>query len=117
MWRFKKLPIGDPERDPHEAEFFNLTGIAEAVVREFIQNSLDARCDDRSIIRITFEKVAKDKVKRFFGNLEDHLMATKFLPPEFTSNTEIPFLTIEDFGTTGLDGKTGEDGRFPRRKK
>lgn len=25
MWRFKTLSVGDPERDPHEAELFNLT--------------------------------------------------------------------------------------------
>ncbi len=42
-WRFKALSIGDPERDPHEAEFFNLAGISEVIVREFIQNTLDAK--------------------------------------------------------------------------
>lgn len=36
MWRFKILSVGDPERDPHEVEFFNLTGISEVFVREFI---------------------------------------------------------------------------------
>lgn len=115
MWQFKTLSIGDPERDPHEAEFFNLSGIADAVVREFIQNSLDAKCEGSSIIRITFENTTKEKSNVFFSNLENHLKATNF---HFSgiNNDVIPYLAIEDFGTTGLDGKTGEDGDFPSGK-
>lgn len=115
MWRFKTLSIGDPERDPHEVEFFNLTGISEVIVREFIQNSLDAKCDNSSIIRITFEKTSKKQAERFFGNLENHLKAANFYPAEL-SNEEVNFLTIEDFGTTGLDGATGESGQRPDGK-
>ena len=115
MWRFKKLSIGDPERDPHEAEFFNLTGISEVIVREFIQNSLDAKCDPCSIIRITFESTSKTKAEKFFDSIENHLMETNFYPSELTKD-DVPFITIEDFGTTGLDGKTGEDGDFPGGK-
>src|SRR5690606_34398430 len=115
MWQFKTLQIGDPERDPHEVEFFNLAGIAEVIVREFIQNSLDAKCDPCSIIRITFEKTSRAKVKKFLESIEDHLIKTNFYPPEMTKD-EIPFITIEDFGTTGLDGETGEDGIRPEGK-
>ncbi len=115
MWKFKTLSIGEPERDPHEVEFFNLTGIAEVVVREFIQNSLDAKCEDSSIVRITFEKTSKEKAERFFNNLGNHLGATNFYSSELT-NTDVPFLTIEDFGTSGLDGATGEGGERPEGK-
>lgn len=115
MWRFKTLSVGDPERDPHEVEFFNLTGISEVFVREFIQNSLDAKCDYCSIIRITFEKTSKEKAERFFRNLENHLMATNFYPSELERD-EVPFITIEDFGTSGLDGATGEGGERPDGK-
>jgi hypothetical protein len=31
MWQFKTLSPGDPEREPHEAEFFNLNGLSETV--------------------------------------------------------------------------------------
>lgn len=65
MWRFKKLSIGDPERDLHEVEFFTLIGISEAIVCEFIQNSLDAKCEPFAIIRITFEKTTKETAGRF----------------------------------------------------
>lgn len=115
MWRFKTLSVGDPERDPHEVEFFNLTGISEAIIREFIQNSLDAKCDSCSIIRITFEKTSREKTKKFFDGLEDHLLSANFYPSEL-GRDEVPFITIEDFGTTGLDGFTGEDGKRPEGK-
>ncbi len=115
MWMFKTLTMGDPERDPHEVEFFNLTGISEVIVREFIQNSLDAKCDPCSIIRITFETTSKTKAEKFLEGIEHHLMATNFYPSE-TTKEDIPFITIEDFGTTGLDGKTGEAGDFPGGK-
>lgn len=115
IWRFKKLSTGDPERDPHEVEFFTLTGISEAIVREFIQNSLDAKCEPVAIIRITFEKTTKEAAERFFSNLEEHLKASNFNPTEL-SKEEVHFLTIEDFGTSGLDGATGEKGERPEGK-
>lgn len=115
MWQFKTLSMGDPERDPHEAEFFNLSGIADAVVREFIQNSLDAKCEGSSIIRITFENTTKEKSNVFFSNLETHLDAANFRFSGFDDNV-VPYLAIEDFGTTGLDGATGEDGIRPDGK-
>jgi len=43
MWKFKRVEPGEPERDPHEPEFFRLKNPAEALVREVIQNSLDAK--------------------------------------------------------------------------
>jgi hypothetical protein len=33
MWKFKKVESGEPERDPHEPEFFRLEEPAEALVR------------------------------------------------------------------------------------
>ncbi|MDP2981270.1 MAG: hypothetical protein Q8N67_04325 [Candidatus Omnitrophota bacterium] len=54
MWRFHELGLGVPERDPHEAEFFHLTEPAEAVVREVIQNSLDAKEQRSGKIKVCF---------------------------------------------------------------
>lgn len=42
-WHFRELDQWEPERDPREAEFFHITNLSEAIVREFIQNSLDAK--------------------------------------------------------------------------
>jgi hypothetical protein len=116
MWRFKKLTVGDPERDPHEAEFFHLNDAAESVVREVIQNSLDAKCEDKAIIEFTFGVASKKSTSVFLNNLETHLQATSFDHPDYILNDQLPFLAIEDFGTSGLDGQTGENGERPNGK-
>jgi len=117
MWKFRKLEPGEPERNPHETEFFRLTDPAEAVVREFIQNSLDARSTGEQIlVCYTFSSAKKEALREYFDGLKDHLQASNFPLTHFESSDTIPFLTVEDFGTTGLDGVTGEDGRRPEER-
>jgi hypothetical protein len=115
-WEFRTLQAGDLERDPREGEFFRHTELAEQVVREAIQNSLDARYDGDStvLVRFTFGSVAPEDVNQYFETLEPHLEASS-IPANSSHNGEMTFLTIEDFGTTGLDGSTGEDGSRPEK--
>lgn len=114
MWRFTELPSDVPERDPHEAEFFHLKEPAEAVVREFVQNALDAQEDGKVVVKFTFGEIEKGEVEKFFTNYEDHFIATKITSEDFFNGLDkINFIAIEDFGTSGLDGKTGEDGTHP----
>jgi hypothetical protein len=58
MWQFRKLGEGEPERSPHEAEFFNVGDLdaSAALIREAIQNSLDARLTETN--RYTFESLS-----------------------------------------------------------
>src|SRR5947209_7743618 len=52
-WYFKKLRPGDTTREPIQGEFFSTEAIsdnAEALVREGIQNSLDARRGSEPVI-------------------------------------------------------------------
>lgn len=115
MWKFRELRTGEPERDPHEAEFFRLTDPAEAVVREVIQNSLDAKRtgEHAIVVRFTFDSVKKESVESYFGDLKPHLQAYRSALSEYESSDTISFLTIEDFGTTGLDGAIWPDGPRP----
>ena len=53
MWEFNELKNTEPERDPHETEFFRHTVSAESIVREAIQNSLDAR-NEQECVKVTF---------------------------------------------------------------
>ncbi len=113
MWNFKIIERGIPERNPRETEFFKLTSPAEAVVREFIQNSLDARMNNEQTltIKIAFHRVSRPGVTGFLdNNLKQHLVACRFLEsgeyPEV-----IPCLILEDFGTTGLDGDFNPETR------
>ncbi|MCS7258845.1 MAG: hypothetical protein NZ601_05745 [candidate division WOR-3 bacterium] len=109
-WAFKKLERGDPERDPHEAEFFHLTNLSEVLVREIVQNSLDARISNDDIVKVIFTlgEVREEEISDFLKGLEPHLNAAKF---NYDKRDKIQFVAIEDFNTTGLDGDTGETNR------
>jgi hypothetical protein len=106
VWKFKKIEPGTPERNPHETEFFRLTNPAEAVVREFIQNALDERAPGEAVVkvRVYFGRVSCRDIAPFLDGLGSHLSMCGISPPQ--SSAEIPYLTIEDTGTTGLDGET-----------
>ena len=105
----------------HEMEFFNVGGLrkADSLVREVIQNSLDARLPGQGTIRVrfTFGEDGNSDGK-YYDGLISHLKSCDLLPPKYHSMQEslpsmqeaIPFLTIEDFGTSGLDGPTDPDG-------
>jgi hypothetical protein len=102
MWYFKSLEPGTPERNPRETEFFKLTTPAESLVREFIQNSLDAKSEECVSIRICLGSVSSANLRLYIESLAPHLEACGFPVPG--SDTPAHYLTIEDYGTTGLDG-------------
>lgn len=113
MWNFKAMDPGIPERNPRETEFFRITSPSEAVVREFIQNSLDAKANHEGgvKIKISFHNVSREAIKEFLADeLKNHLKECGFLRDNhFPEN--IPFLLLEDFGTTGLNGDCNPEAR------
>ncbi len=118
MWRFSVLPENAPERNPHESEFFRPKEPSEAIVREFIQNALDAKSKNnyKITIKFTFGQIYYEDSKEYFEGLRDHFQASQVSTEKIFENKEVPFIIIEDFGTTGLDGMTGEDGKHPEGK-
>ncbi len=110
MWKFKSIERGFPEENPRETEFFRLRSPAESVVREFIQNSLDARKGGEIVkVKISLLEVHRKHISHFLNEtLKQHLIACNLL-----SNHEypqsVPFLLLEDYGTTGLDGPSEPD--------
>ncbi|MGB9759988.1 MAG: hypothetical protein ACP5KW_08590 [Thermoproteota archaeon] len=114
-WHFRELSQGEPERDPRESEFFRLTSPAEAVAREFIQNALDAKKDDKVIVRFTLGHTDRKNIELFFNGLDKHLECCidKKTYNEYHKGP-VSFLTVEDFGTTGLDGDTGDNNNRPQ---
>src|SRR5690554_1039476 len=113
MWNFRELKPGWPDRTPHESEFFRLTEPAEAVVREFIQNSLDARVsnrpEDKVQIRFCFNETTRDSIETFFSGIEKHLEACDYGIPDKAN--PVPYIVIEDFNTTGLDGDISQGSK------
>jgi hypothetical protein len=104
---------GEMNIDPIEAEFFTteaLGTLADALVREVIQNSLDARLPGTPLkIRIASPPpeawLEGERRARYVGALWPHLEAPGAglaqLPP---ADAPMPSLVIEDFGTRGLQG-------------
>jgi len=110
MWHFKPVERGIPERNPRETEFFKITSPAEAVVREFIQNALDARRNQEIIkVKISFCCKRRNTITSFLDDtLKQHLVACQFLD-YWGYPDNISCLILEDFGTTGLDGPPAPD--------
>lgn len=120
-WHFREKRRGDDIADPISGEFFSDGSIdspAAALVREMLQNAMDAgrRADggDQPVrVRIRLCKGASslpvEKATRWFGTLFDHLRARSGLrnPPQ--PDEPLDFLTIEDFGTSGLTGDIDDD--------
>ncbi|MFW6030922.1 MAG: hypothetical protein ACOCRO_11815, partial [Halanaerobiales bacterium] len=121
MWQFREIRPGEPVRDPHEAEFFNTGNLdpANSLVRESIQNSLDASIDKLKPVKVRFTITNKDmsEEKHFFRELVSHLKSADLLTNKYDPNNR-KVLIIEDFNTIGLDGyiepfeKENEESNF-----
>lgn len=110
---FRQLPDNEMERPPTQRDQFDNDDVelVDALVREAIQNSLDANDGERAkTVRVCFD------IKRFDGEqrsqvckllraeqLNRHLLATSL--PELNDSGDLLALTVEDFGTTGLTGQ------------
>lgn len=107
------MDLGEVQVDPVHDEFFKAQDLADALVRESIQNSLDARLPrSRSPVRVRFRFAAgahalpAEGVREYFDGLDRHLAAVaktihSVLP---RADEPVPYLLIEDFGTRGLTG-------------
>ena len=114
-WHFCEQRPADPIRNPISGEFFSTEAVsnaAEAIVREGIQNSLDARIDrtsGRAEVRIYLSETANAlspaKVRLWFSSLWPHIKAHRNglrNQPDTTKSCQ--FVCFEDFKTTGLTG-------------
>lgn len=121
IWSFDLLKPGNMERNPVSEEFFTNDTRLEAVIRESIQNSIDAN-DDTSLV----------KVRIYFSGKDDALPAAEYekyrvsgekwysdpgsglLRPIPSKDEPCPFVVIEDFSTVGLTGDINEKPIVPQ---
>lgn len=116
-WQFNTMRPSDKAREPIYGEFFATEAVSdpgEALVREGIQNSIDARRNgEKVMIRIrasgTGAAVARDAVAPFLNGLDEHLKVPGNGLREIPDDSDdCPTLVFEDFGTTGLLGDPAE---------
>jgi hypothetical protein len=118
-WHYRVKAPGEKIRDPIQGEFFSTEAIknpAEALVREAIQNALDATVKDhngnpKDILRIRLflgtgkSALPAKKAIVWFDGTWDHFEAVGNGLREPPSQTEpCAYLVFEDFSTTGLVG-------------
>ena len=112
-WLFREMQPGEMNVDPIEGEFFTteaIGSITDALVRESIQNSLDA-ASGRDPVKVQFsffsgpEKGADEISNLYIDGLRPHLEARhsglQGVPPP---NAGLDYIAIEDFSTRGLQG-------------
>jgi hypothetical protein len=113
-WNFRAMHPGEMNIDPIEAEFFTteaLGSLADAFVREAIQNSLDARQPGEVLrMRVAFPSqpamLQGERKQRYLEGLETHLRAGGAGLTELpTAEEPLNFMVVEDFGTRGLQGE------------
>ncbi len=105
---------GEMNQDPVQDDYFNtaaLDSYSDALVREAIQNSLDAKSDDSHgpvRVRITFPPDSDlpdpADAAHYLDSLWDHIKATPVIEHVPSTDKKVPFLLFEDFGTRGLVG-------------
>jgi len=119
QWRFREMQPGEINVDPIEGEFFTteaIDGITDALVREAVQNSLDAAAGGGPVtVRFSFysrpntgydEKAVK---KRYIDGLSPHLEAKHSGLQDTPALAEnLNYLLIEDYGTRGLQGDASQ---------
>lgn len=119
-WHFDELPPSVVDQEVTQLEQFQNEDIdlPETLVRESIQNSLDAKSSTAGHARIRFAFVGGNQpepefMRRIFEGHLEHAEASD------VDLSEIDFahpsaLVIEDFGTSGLTGKVDswDEGKF-----
>jgi len=118
-WYFRDISDDPSEKELTQQDQFNNdeVALAEAIVRETIQNSTDAQAGGNSTVRVRFAiNTINGSGRTFFegivGGLSRHLRACEMPVP--SASEPLRALVVEDFGTTGLTGsvETKDNGQF-----
>src|ERR1041384_7914006 len=115
-WFFRTMDAGEVHVDPVHDEFFKMQDLADALVREAVQNSLDARrTRSRTPVRVRFKLATGDQAlsaegaRQYFVGLREHLEAASIRSILPEADEDVPYLLVEDFGTRGLTGDPAID--------
>ncbi|MFI5419923.1 MAG: hypothetical protein ACHQ1H_03040 [Nitrososphaerales archaeon] len=106
--------------DPTAGDFFNVDALhnsSDGLVREAIQNSLDAKHQDSTdpvIVRISFiehpnSPHTTSNAHQFFDGIWNHIDSCSITENPPGKNDPVYWLAIEDFGTRGLTGDPEAD--------
>lgn len=115
MWNFGTPTTWNVQVTPKFEDFFldTDTGASENLVREVTQNAADASLSPEGQVTVTFTFGKLDRrsfKQKYLPGLEAHLAACDPIAETVIGGAgPVPFLAIEDFGTTGLKGETDRE--------
>lgn len=124
MWHFRQPSQGETTRDPIVGEFFAtdaISGAAEAIVREGIQNALDAGLRSPVHVRILLgndsHALSASEMTSWLDRAWPHIKAAgNGLREAPTESDDCSYLVFEDFGTSGLRGSVDQAFDEPNTK-
>ena len=106
-WDFEKYTEDSTRQDSSSEEFFKEASESDSLIREFIQNSLDASNNSKAVKVIINEKhLNKEDLTDFLTGLEPHLKSCSI--QDYKKQQKIKFIILEDFNTKGLEGENKE---------
>ena len=106
-WEFEEYTEDSTRQDSSSDKFFKEVFESDSLIREFIQNSLDASNNSEAVKVVINEKLLnKRELKEFLTDLEPHLESCKI--QAHRNQQKIKFIVLEDFNTKGLEGKNKE---------
>lgn len=105
-WKFRHLPADQKHTEPTHSQEFGRNGAARSLVREAIQNSLDARDNEAKPVRVRIKlgTASGNGAHSFLEDLWPHLNAVRGFLRCSKRRKSYRYLTIEDFNTRGLVG-------------
>lgn len=121
-WKFFPHGKGDKSQDPVQREFFKTNAVrslAGSLVREAIQNALDARLKPNEPVGIRFAIIERPRAEwdELLSQLHPHLQVVSeisdnkatLVDPALLEQDVLRFLILEDFNTSGLTGDPALD--------
>jgi len=107
-WEFEKYKEDSTRQDSSSDKFFKEAPESDSLVREFIQNSLDASNNSEVVkVAINEKSLNKRDLKDFLTDLEPHLESCNIQTHK--NQQKIKLIILEDFNTKGLEGKNKEN--------
>lgn len=117
---FRRLGDGEMDRPPTQRDQFNNDDVelADALVRESLQNSLDAAPANETVrVRFSLHKPDAASKQRLLAQLDLEELRKRLsacaIDPHSIALNDPKLLVIEDFGTTGLTGSWNSMDKQP----
>lgn len=107
---FRRLGDGEMDRPPTQRDQFNNDDVdlVDALVRESLQNSLDAAAEDTVRVRFSLRRQEDAGREALLALLDVEQLRQRLhacsIDPDSVAFADPKLLVIEDFGTTGLTG-------------